>query len=967
MHYFSMQAGFYIAWHPWLGSISGGAPLFKVGHSEDLRRRLRDSCYTTTWPPGWHYLATLETTDKILAEKLEQAVLKALEAHRVDDRELIQDIEAESVINLGLRIADALEIAVTRRQTPIYSAPPVTAAKKREILSKNEILAVCKLEVHEFTLEDIYPVPVVTTIIVTDEFTLDDIYAVEINYQMEKGSCSFTLDDVYCDNDSTVSQNNITYEVCDPEMLQLGAATLDEPDDFDTAEFTDNSINADTNITDREYQTIAARNCVDELRTKYKCILQMACRSGKTKVAYNVMREYFASGAKCIAYLVPSLTLLRQTVLKLQKYALHDGAQEFDPGNMLLVGSDHTQICVTNAYPKYLTMTTNQQAVQNFINSNTQDPKIIICMYQSSHLLVESCKQNLINLIICDEAHRVCGGDKKLRAMNLIPTTAKSLPNSGHKLFMTATPEYDTKKGLNMKDEKIFGKVASRYYLRQGIDAGFINNFRLEILVSTQKESGNDPIIDQITEAMCMLSERGPTAKLLVFCRTIKHSKELCEKFEDSQRDNGEPIVSLVAHSQMRKSKQIEILREFINSPRAVLFNCRLFQEGVEIPDLNGVLFASPRHSHTDIIQSLCRPLNKYNSDGTPKPESIIFLPLLVDTVASVAGAPKSADSVRRFENTIVNVFEALSDEDPALFEHLIDPTNRNYAIGCRGAGRRISESITGKILSAARYAALHTQTGVLRPLARTKNVPWNIGFAALERIVREHNRYPIVNEVVKLDPSDPNGISYKMKDMWQKHYAAEYRNWRDGKPTTLLPYQAHQLETLPGWNDFGFEGTPYPPRRCLSYLEQWLADNNGVPPMVNVDSKECVALDATEIERLSGYARVLNNQDGNAKGKDGKIGPRVSEWQQQELDRICEQFGLTWRKTRLDNGAVDTTYRTFIQESHQKLKDYYKDWQAGRNDGAYIRQWFVHNQFTTPGMSKDKKTRKVSKYACQK
>ena len=72
------------------------------------------------------------------------------------------------------------------------------------------------------------------------------------------------------------------------------------------------------------------------------------------------------------------------------------------------------------------------------------------------------------------------------------------------------------------------------------------------------------------------------------------------------------------------------------------MFNCRLFQEGVEFPDLNAIFFAAPRHSPIDIIQSLCRPLNKKES----KPPSVIFIPLPYDQKLLISTVPLTLDGI---------------------------------------------------------------------------------------------------------------------------------------------------------------------------------------------------------------------------------------------------------------------------------------------------------------------------------
>lgn len=108
------------------------------------------------------------------------------------------------------------------------------------------------------------------------------------------------------------------------------------------------------------------------------------------------------------------------------------------------------------------------------------------------------------------------------------------------------------------------------------------------------------------------------------FVRTFSMPEELYDSVRKSTEVDHECFI---AHSRLGSRGVAAALAKFRNAKRAVLFNVRLFQEGVEIPDLNAVFFAAHRYSPRDIIQSICRPLCKL--DG--KPLSTIFLPVDFD------------------------------------------------------------------------------------------------------------------------------------------------------------------------------------------------------------------------------------------------------------------------------------------------------------------------------------------------
>lgn len=96
----------------------------------------------------------------------------------------------------------------------------------------------------------------------------------------------------------------------------------------------------------------------------------------------------------------------------------------------------------------------------------------------------------------------------------------------------------------------------------------------------------------------------------------------------------------------------------------------------MEIADLNAVFFAAPRYSSRDIIQSICRPLNKLPH----KPHSYVFLPAAFDHKKK-EGHPINLQNF----STLVPFTDALMDEDPSLFEYMIDPYNKRYDINVVG------------------------------------------------------------------------------------------------------------------------------------------------------------------------------------------------------------------------------------------------------------------------------------------
>ena len=891
-----MQPGLYIAHHHWLDSDYGPGQLYKVGHSGVLGMRLNDSAYVTCFPPGWYYIATFEVATKEEAFYLETAMLHCCRHRRVEGRELVRMTAAE-LLSTATAVAGKLQINIQRRDLPVYPIPPAGGSEARgEALSS--LGAVTCSQPRRWSLIEGFTVPpravdppagappennpnvatpfVATPFVATPFVATPFVATSNVQHRLPSGAPD--------DKDDDTAED----------------AADDAPDDEDAA---DKSVYEPAPLEIREYQRDAVAHCLAELRRTGKAILQMACRCGKTPVAYGVLCDFLLDGgfdgAASALYLVPGLSLLRQTAQKLASYGF--------TGPILLVGSDSRPVPLPGGGA--LGMTTDPAAIRAFIGGSPRG--LVISTYQSS----PQVPTDVFGLTIYDEAHRICGG-QAARPFN----HAVGAPRVGARLFMSATPAYDAHSEITMKDRAVFGGVAYRYHLHQGIAAGHVNDFRLEIVPAPSAGAAAADV--EAAMPAQLAAAMGVVDKLLVFCRNIGHAVRLCAALGATPLPPGvAPFECLAAHSRMAAGGAAGALRRFATpGARAVLFNCRLFQEGVEIPALNGVFFAAPRHSPRDIIQSICRPLNRQAG----KADSVIFLPVLHDP----ARQPDDPANLKRYAS-IVPFVDALLDEDPRLYEHLLDPAATPYPIGILGT-HSLGAADGGAILAAVRRAVRYGGSAAARPaerLLRVENIPWARAYGEIRRVVEACGRYPKTTDLFTL------GTARASLHNIYRSYATRYQSGG------LEPYQAAALEALPGWAPYGIEG-PYPWGHCMAFLERWLEEHDGVPPMVNINNGGYVGLDASDLERLSGCLTCINQGDGRASGgKAPGSGFTISAEKQADLARICSRFGLRWRKDRDPSGALmEGGPPTFIQEAYARFKDYYKTHGAS---GPFICKWF--------------------------
>ncbi|HVE13509.1 MAG TPA: DEAD/DEAH box helicase family protein [Elusimicrobiota bacterium] len=870
--------GVYLATHPWLDRPELGR-LHKVGHTGDLGGRLHDGAYTTCFPPGWRYVATFELKTKDEAHLLESAVLHCCRHLRLGERELVR-AEAPQLAALVERAAEALGLAPVRRDSPEYR--PRRRAADAEGAAEHAEWPRRRPAVEGLTL----PAP---------EAAPEPGPALEPELKLDEDLDLDALTEGLCDG---LDLSEAAPPSAEPPALPPAEPLALRPAEPPALSAPPAGPPSLPGLDLRGYQREAVERCEDELRARGCTVLQMACRSGKTAVAAGLVRVRLEAGG-AVLVLVPGLALLRQTAVKLAAYGLAAAVQ--------LVGSDPEPVELPGL--GRAVMTTDGGAIRAFLAR--PGAKLVVSTYQSSPLV----PTDAFGLTVFDECHRVCGGGEP-RPFN----HTLLAPRQGERLFMSATPVFD-RVAITMKDRERFGGVAFRYYLRQGIAAGFVNDFRLALVAAPAPLAGpaeagaaeEAALPDQIDAAMAQVD------KLLVFCRNIAHVTRLAAALQPRGAPGlragpaAPPYAVYVAHSRLGAGAAEAALAAFAAPGRAALLNVRMFQEGVEVPALNGVFFAAPRSSPRDIIQIVCRPLNRQPG----KPPSAVFLPVLTDP----GRAPEDPANLRRFA-ALIPFVDALLDEDPRLYEHLLDPAATPYPlalVGSRALG--LAPAAAEALLAAARRGVRYAGSA-RRPLDRLTKpeaVPWETAFAEIRRVVERLDRYPKTVDRLVIGTAQANLHAI------YKHWAARYQRWAAGDLDALEPFQARALAGLKGWVPFGTEG-PYPWRFCLAALERHLAATGEVP-MLELNVGGYVGLEATELERLSGMATCINQADGRDRvGRLPGNGFTLAPEKAADLDRLCGRYGLTWRKARDARGVLDPcSPKTCFQAAHARFKAHYR------------------------------------------
>lgn len=418
--------------------------------------------------------------------------------------------------------------------------------------------------------------------------------------------------------------------------------------------------------TPREHQ-IAAIDAVKKglaLADRGKMI--MACGTGKTFTGLKIAEEMAGSG-KQILFLVPSLSLMSQTItewtiesaIPLRSYAVCSDVQVGKRKN----SDDLADINIHDlAYPA---TTDARKLAGKVAHPHDGEMTVIFATYQSIQVIYDAQKQYRLpafDLIICDEAHRTTGatlaGEDE---SNFVKIHDQDYIAGAKRLYMTATPRIfgDTIKTraneveatlASMDDPSLYGKTLYELSFSYAVQKQLLTDYKVlvlavdETLVSegVQKrltDADSELVLDDATKIIgCyralskldlkadVVADPNPMRRAVAFCRDIKSSKRIKNEFtavideylknqslpEDFQPLNCEADhVDGTFNASARNSRLSWLKEETDKNTCRILSNARCLSEGVDVPALDAILFLHPRKSQIDVVQSVGRVMRR--------------------------------------------------------------------------------------------------------------------------------------------------------------------------------------------------------------------------------------------------------------------------------------------------------------------------------------------------------------------
>lgn len=461
----------------------------------------------------------------------------------------------------------------------------------------------------------------------------------------------------------------------------------------------------------RDYQKEAISSALAYFKDHSRGKLIMAPGTGKTftslKIAEALMNES-GGGTYNVLYLVPSIQLLSQTLFNWNSDKSDDlsmisfsvvsdrKATKKKSGEDDLSAKDIGFPATTNV----------DELMANYTNIKKQSQKtmtVVFSTYQSIDVISKAQKQGYpeFDLIISDEAHRTTGASQMGDASVFTKVHDNDIVKGKLRLYQTATPKVygpeakkkadDNSMVISSMDDETkygteifrlgFGDAVSRGYLTDykvsvlAVSETFVNKEMQKVMASSTSELKTSDIGKIIGVWNAMVKRNGitgeidgaPMKRAIAFTDTIAHSKQIAKEFNYVINDylgaQAEDSFTVDVHhvdgglNALQKKTELDWLASDIADNEArLLSNVRFLTEGIDVPNLDAVIFLSPKKSQVDIVQAVGRIMRKFEG----KEYGYIIIPIVIDTNSDPADVLDSNDKYKE----VWQVLNALRSTD---------------------------------------------------------------------------------------------------------------------------------------------------------------------------------------------------------------------------------------------------------------------------------------------------------------
>ncbi len=528
-----------------------------------------------------------------------------------------------------------------------------------------------------------------------------------------------------------------------------------------------------TPFTPRKHQKKAIKDAVkhfvqdDESRGK----LIFPCGAGKSLTGYWIIKEL---NPKSTIIAVPSLSLVKQTLeVYLREMVANKASVKWlcicsDEG----IGKNDDVAFFTDNLG--VPCQTDPNYIESWLKANKEENKVIFTTYQSGRIIAELSKKLKItfDVGIFDEAHKTVGADTKLFSHLLFEKNI----NITKRVFMTATERFYAGSRddiISMDDEDIYGETFTQMSFKEAIDAELLTDYKvitIDIKKSEIAEFIKDNNLVQLNSRWKKETEARSLASMLALRKAmkrfnIKNAVSFHSSIEKAKRNkelqkyitetyNYKPIDAYTVSGKIPTTKRNDIVQAFAKSPKALITNARCLTEGVDVPNIDCIVFADPRKSKVDIVQALGRALRK--KEG--KDWGYVILPVVYD------GNTNEIDNDNF--NEILSIVRGLAANDERIIEYFKDKSLKEDSKGKSGGvelfemiSETLSESDFAEQLSIKLWEELSRFSWM--PFEEARKFVWGLKL----KNVKDWHKYAKSKNRVKNIPSNPQ-LNYQ-NDGW--------------------------------------------------------------------------------------------------------------------------------------------------------------------------------------------------------
>lgn len=417
------------------------------------------------------------------------------------------------------------------------------------------------------------------------------------------------------------------------------------------------------------FQKDAVAAAVREVKTSGRATVVAATGSGKTLIAAGCARRLAARGR--VLVLVPTIELLEQSA---EAWSLRGGRR----GLAVAACSRAEALESAEAGGRVHARVTTQAArIADLVAAQkTGEPVTVYATYASLERIVQAHRDFALpawDLVVVDEAHRTAGSEGK--AWAAIHDDAQ-VP-AKRRLYFTATPrivdDRRAKDGLadltdtegakklpalcSMDDEAVYGKTVFTWTLGQGIEHGYLADYRVLVPVVTDEDLRDLLNLPAVADLRCLRTNEEllrlalqiavlravndlELRRVITFHSRVSAAREFAgtlpdasEVLEDAERP--ERIRARTVAGTDRLKDRRAAFAEFKahtgedGEECGILCNSRLLTEGIDVAAVDAVVFADPKSSVIDIVQAVGRALRQSYRQGKV---SWIIIPVYLPT-----------------------------------------------------------------------------------------------------------------------------------------------------------------------------------------------------------------------------------------------------------------------------------------------------------------------------------------------